>query len=245
MSTIRVTDFSVNLLQSILWQYDNAPNLLSLVNSKQEWYDINQEGFWREWFNNVFYLYNPLPSSNPFAFNSFGAPVWSILLQVPLQIGFPPDPDDAIIFEFDQDGHNFDNSAFSNQSGAIRLDIDDATLLLRLRYYQLVTNGAIGTLPPNSNNPNPVPGIADFIIYVFGLYPKYNGLITVIDDYNMQMTYLFSEAIPYSLQFILNNYDILPRPAGVKINIVTSTDLVFSFDNPYNFDNGAFVKEIK
>lgn len=241
MTTVRNIDYSTNLLESILWQYDNATNLISLLNEKQAWYDENQSLFFSRWFNNVFYLFNPRPSDDPDAFNAFGASVWSILLQIPLQVGAPPDPPGTQIFEFNNP-ENFNNGAFSTGNTTVLLDIDDSALLLRLRYYQLVTNGALGTLPPTEANPAPVPGILDFIRYVFGMYTKYNGTITVIDDFNMEMTYVFSQALPASLKYILDNYDILPRPAGVKINIVISTDLVFAFNNPQNFNNGAFVQ---
>ena len=39
-------DFTVDVLQSILWQYNQSTNLLSLLNYKQSWLDENQTKFW-------------------------------------------------------------------------------------------------------------------------------------------------------------------------------------------------------
>ena len=72
-------DYSTNLTAVILWQYNEATNLLSLINQKQAWYDINQTQFWENWFNQVFYLG---ADNNQISF--FGLAVWSIILDVPL-----------------------------------------------------------------------------------------------------------------------------------------------------------------
>lgn len=37
-----------NLTDNILWQYDNAPNLKSLIESKQEYYNQNNSEFWQQ-----------------------------------------------------------------------------------------------------------------------------------------------------------------------------------------------------
>lgn len=228
MSNVRTIDYSTNLTQSILWQYDNATRLVSLVNSKQTWYDVNQSAFFEQWFNDVFWLFNPKGLS------TFGAAVWSIILRIPLQVGIPPDEPGAKIWAFDNP-ENFDQGAFTSGGSAVRLDIDDQLLLLRLRYYQLVTNGCLGSLP------DCVPGVLDFVRYVFSMYPKYTGTIGILDHYDMSITYVFSQALPRALSFILDNYDILPRPAGVELNTLISSLPIFSLDNPENFDQGAFV----
>ncbi len=51
MSNIKIQDiftFDANLIQNILWQYDNAPVLKSLITQKDEWYDENLNGFWEK-----------------------------------------------------------------------------------------------------------------------------------------------------------------------------------------------------
>ena len=85
MSTIQEFDYSVDLLKAILWQYNESPNLLSLVTQKQEWYTQNQSEFWSDWYTNVFNLQTA---------NLFGLAVWSIILNVPLYVPYVPEPDD-------------------------------------------------------------------------------------------------------------------------------------------------------
>ena len=40
-SSIQEFNFNVNLLRAIIWQYENAENLKSILEKKQEWYDVN------------------------------------------------------------------------------------------------------------------------------------------------------------------------------------------------------------
>ena len=49
-------DYSVDILQNLIWEYDKAPALAALMTQKQNWYDENHEQFWIDWFNNVFNL---------------------------------------------------------------------------------------------------------------------------------------------------------------------------------------------
>ena len=68
-------DFSVNVLRSLLWQYNNAPNIQALLQDKQTFYNQAQEQFWQDWLTNVFNLETA---------NEFGLAVWSIILDLPL-----------------------------------------------------------------------------------------------------------------------------------------------------------------
>lgn len=82
MSTIQqFNNFETDISQSILWQYNDATNLLSLINQKQDWYDIDFSGFWIFWFATVFDLR---------FVNIFGAAIWSIILNVPLLVSDLP-----------------------------------------------------------------------------------------------------------------------------------------------------------
>ena len=74
-ATIQEFDFSVDLLQAILWQYNNATSLQSLLNSEQAWVIENQTEFWENWLRDVFDLRTA---------NEFGLSVWSIILGIPL-----------------------------------------------------------------------------------------------------------------------------------------------------------------
>lgn len=211
-------DFSVDLLKAILWQYDNAEKMKSLLTKKQEWYLNNQTDFWDNWQRDVFNLETA---------NEFGLSVWSIILRVPI-IVTNQEPDGEIKFGFDPatDG-NFNNSNFSPQRfRAQELSSDSARLVLQLRYNQLVSNGTV----IDTNR---------FLSYIF----RDRGRAYVIDNYDMTIDYVFEFALPFSISYVLANYDILPRPAGVQIsniNIVPQIPFGFeAFNN--NFDQGNFL----
>lgn len=74
MSTrIPEVETSVNLLRSIIWQYDNAESVNSLISQKNEWYKTEQTAFWDNWFRDVFDIRTA---------NDFGLEIWSIILGV-------------------------------------------------------------------------------------------------------------------------------------------------------------------
>lgn len=235
MTTIQPFDYNVNVTQSLLWQYDQASNLVSLITQKQAWYTLYQTDFWQNWYNEVFWLWNPTPLDQPGAFTDFGAAVWSIILGIPLQIGPEPFPEDAQVFSFDgsmdNPNWNFDNSGFTNGSSSITLTLQDKLLILRLRYFQLITRGAI-------------PEINAFLAKVFASY-GYEGEVWARDGLNMTMQYIFTTPISVTLEYILQTYDILPRPAGVELYIIIDPFSIFGFDSlgeNKNFDNGAFIQ---
>lgn len=65
---------SIDLEKHIFWQYNNAPNLNSLVNQKNEWYVENQIKFWNDWVSDVL---------NIATANDYGLAVWGNLLKIP------------------------------------------------------------------------------------------------------------------------------------------------------------------
>lgn len=160
MIQIQALDFSVDLMRALLWQYNDAARLESLVRQKQEWYDLNQAGFWGDWVADVFDLRTA---------NDFGLSVWAIILDIPLVVASAIDPNDKPVWGFDQYRENFNNGNFAATSSAA-LTTEQKRLVLRLRYFQLVTTGA-------------VPEVNGFLKYLFGnmggpalapgLYPNY------------------------------------------------------------------------
>ena len=64
-------EFNVNLMRTILWQYENAPKLKALVQSEQDWANENVTEFWKDWYRDVFNLKTA---------NDFGLNVWSRIL---------------------------------------------------------------------------------------------------------------------------------------------------------------------
>lgn len=209
---IQEFDFSVNLLQALLWQYNDAKKLQSLLTSKEQWYAVNQTQFWTDWTRDVFNLRTA---------NDFGLSVWAVILDVPLSFelnGTGARP----VFGFGIHNLNFTHGNFGRDaSGIASLTMEQKRLVLRLRYYQLISDGSA----PFSN----------FVLSdVFG-----QGY--VLDPGNMTCTYIFPTALPSMLIQILENFDLLPRPAGVGVNILINPDEVFGFAPIYlNFENGQF-----
>lgn len=70
-------DFIINLQKTILWQYDNAEKLTSLINQKQAWYKINVTDFIANFFVNIFNLKTA---------NDFGLNIWGKILNFPRQV---------------------------------------------------------------------------------------------------------------------------------------------------------------
>lgn len=219
---IQQLDFSIDCLRALLWQYQNAESLQSLVTSKQEWYEENQEAFWTNWIADVFDLRTA---------NQFGLIVWGIILDLPLYVNNPPNPN-APTFGFDNSVFmNFNRGNFQSRTGSsYQLPIATQRLALQLRYFQLCSSGT-------------VPEINRFLNYVFALYNGSGpGQIFLEDNHDMTQTYHFLFQIQADLQYLLQNYDILPRPAGVKSIAMRDDREAFGF-SPFglNFNNGNFL----
>ena len=57
----------------------------------------------------------------------------------------------------------------------------------------------------------------------------------------MTQMYVFNFPVTWDLAYLFNNYDILPRPAGVSSSVLDATLVYFGFnDFNDNFDNGNF-----
>lgn len=202
---LQVFDFSVNLLQAILWQYNNAPNLQSLIEQKQDWYNENQQAFWQDWIQNVFNLHTA---------NEFGLSVWSIILGLPLFINTPPDPDQPTFgFGSANGAVNFGNGILGNSGGTVyNLPLETKRIALKLRYFQLTSSGTV----PETNR---------MLAYVFGAL----GRAYLLDYGTMSQAYIFLFPVPWDLAYIFNNLDILPRPAGVGSKWIDATEEFFGF----------------
>ena len=219
---IQSFDFSVNILQVIIWQYAQATNLVNLLNQKQNWWNVNQTQFWLDWYANVFNLQTA---------NTFGLSVWSYILGVPLYIVLDPEPSDTPVFGFNDNSMyptlentylNFGATGgnFSSRGSYISLSVEETRFLLRLRYFQLYTRGNCeysGVQAPNA----PIQGINNFLEYLINSSSiGYTGTIYVLDNLNMTITYVFTGSnFPSGLLTALTKLDILPRPAGVAVII--------------------------
>lgn len=215
MSQIQTFDFAVDCLRALLWQHNKAERLEALLRQKQAWYDANQEVFWDDWVRDVFDLRTA---------NDFGCAVWAVILDIPLAITPTGDDPYKPIWGFGQYRENFNNGNFASSTN-VSLTLEQKRLVLQLRYFQLTTRGT-------------VPEINDFLAYVFAS----TGLVYVVDGYQMNARYVFGFPLTSSLETILTDYDLLPRPAGVKIDyVILGESDGWGFGRYHdNFNNGNF-----
>lgn len=195
MSTIQDFDSSLNLMVAILWQYEDAEKLKAIVSAKQAWVNANQRDFWSSWYRDVF---------NIDTANAFGLSVWARILDAPLKINVSPQKK-KVPFGFGSFNKNFNIGNFGVDSDQSQgLNIEQQRLVIRFRYFQLTTRCA-------------VPEINQFLSEMFGdLGPAY-----VTDPKDMSViTYNFGFTPDSQLQFVLDEFDLLPRPAGVGVKWV-------------------------
>lgn len=214
MTDIQQFDFNVDLMRALLWQYEEAKNLRTLLQEKSVWYDENQRQFWLDWYVNIFDLRTA---------NAFGLKVWSIILGQPLVIF--RSTDDRPTWGYEEFHRNFTRGNFGASNGAIYpLGTEGARILLRLRYYQLIGSGTI----PEMNR---------LLKDVFADY----GPVFVNDNHNMTQMITFGFPLTAEMKMIFNYFDILPRPAGVGSEYRVIVNESWGFDQFHeNFDNGNF-----
>lgn len=219
MSDIQEFDYSVDLLKAILWQYNDAERMQKLLELKQEWYDKNQSRFWSNWYHDVFNLDTA---------NDFGLSVWAIILNIPLSVNEGIDPPGKPIWGFGQYHKNFDNGNFARNGKSIGLTTEQKRLILKLRYYQLVSRGT-------------VPEINHFLRMLFAN----EGNVYVLDSLDMTFAiYIFTFNPSSQIKLILEKFDLLPRPAGVGVKYLIVTKKTWGFGQYHNnFDNGNFQSE--
>jgi Protein of unknown function (DUF2612) len=193
MPNIQPLSDDVDVLRALLWQYEGAPRLKSILDQKQAWWHENQTVFWENWNTDVFDLRTA---------NNFGLSVWAIILDVPLIFEAPPSPTEKIGFGFGQYRKRFDQGNFKTYTEAgVKLTVAQKRLVLRLRAYQIVSSGSLTE-------------INRFIKYLFesidfpGVYCR--------DNLDMTITYVFPVDPGSELRLVLDEFDLLPRPCGVS-----------------------------
>lgn len=209
-------DLNVNLLRSILWQYENADKLKALVIGQQEWINENHTEFWNDWVRDVFNLRTA---------NAFGLSVWARILNVSLTIERAENLDD--VFGFGVEHENFSNGGFGVAAGAIdNVSVEQARKMLLARYFTL-------TYAPT------VPNINMILEVLFG-----EGAVYVVDSLDMHYsTYTFNGEPDYRTRELLKNVDFLPRPSAVGVDFTILPDDAFGFgEHHLNFGNGGFTE---
>lgn len=219
MGRVQPFDVSTDLLQAMLWQYASAAKLQALAADEQAWFDRAHVQFWDDWRRDVFDLRTA---------NDFGLSVWAFILDLPL-LAFAPASGDREVFGFAPFGLNFTNGNFGRDtSAAFGLSTAQRRLALRLRYFQLTTRGAVSE-------------VNAFLADVFADF----GPAYVLDDLDMNCTYVLGFVPPAPLSFVLGNFDLLPRPAGVGARILVNPAEYFGFAPYYlNFENGGFAPRV-
>ncbi len=193
-STIQEFDFSVNTLRALLWEYNDATNLQELLELFQQWYVVNQTVFWQTWYADVFNLITA---------NDFGLAVWAIILGIPLQTS--SSPSNKPNWGFGPYRRNFNRGNFVSDEGLIILRTEEKRIILRLRYFNLTFNY----------------NIVDINRILADIFAAY-GPVYIQDNLDMTITYVFNYNLSNRLKYFFIKYDALPRPAGVKLNIVVS-----------------------
>jgi len=215
--TIRQFDFSAYILNQILWQYDNAPNIKGLLEKLQARANEAQTTFWTDWFKNVF---------NVDTADDFGLNVWCLILGLPVIMN--QSGEQTLIFGLDNTNRqNFDRGNFSREARGIYLSTEEKRIVVKLRYFQCVMYK--GDLFDTNR----------FLGEVF----KKLGQVYYVDNFDMSITYIFGFYPDERLIYAFNYFDLLPHTAGVKIkNIIYKGQSIWGFDNANrkNFDRGAF-----
>lgn len=191
MATIQEFNYSADIMRALLWQYNKAQALQSLIEQKQAWYDENQKEFWESWQYNVFDLNTA---------DAFGLTVWSIILDIPIIVVTEP-PAGTVGFGWGPYHRNFTHGNFRAVAGTQELTVEQSRTVLKMRYYQITSRGTI-------------PEINQFMARLFANY----GPCYVLDNLDMTMTYVFEFSLPTNMGFIFKNFDLLPRPAGVAVD---------------------------
>ena len=216
----------LQLNRNILWQYEDAVNLIGLIGKKSEFYDLALTQFSKDWFTNVFNLKTA---------DLFGCIVWGIILNIPIIAYAPPV---GTPFGFEPDRGNFDNSNFVylTQSGIV-LTTDEYRRLLRLQYYKQTINPSIGNINYMLKD---VFGDLGKAWVVEGLYGqpvpfkgrfglgKFRGNFNGSNFHNKVITGVEPMTQTYMINFNLSSdfigtlvaHDVLPRGSGVRSVIV-------------------------
>mgnify|MGYP000998793576 CR=1 FL=1 len=207
-------EFHVNLMRTILWQYENAPKLKALVQSEQDWTNKNVTEFWKNWFRDVFNLKTA---------NEFGLNVWSRILNIPLTINRPKRIDG--VFGFGTNHKNFGRGNFGRgKTQDISVTTEQARKILLLRWFQLTSKPTVGN-------------INKALEIVFGA-----GVAYVQDNLDMSnQLFMFTKKPDYQTIDMLKNTDLLPRPSTVGSTYAVQPRKGFGFGiHHFNFKNGNF-----
>lgn len=198
-------NFSIDLTQSILWQYNNAERLRALIAAEARFFDAEVQGFWQNWYRDVFNLNTA---------NGFGLAVWAVILGVSQDIRLGEDvPADVWGFDteaIDNGNKNFVHGNFVRTENVLQVKTEQLRMLLKIRAMQLVSNGSAYD-------------INRMLKMIFG------DRAYVLDNHDMSITYVLDDSLSLDELFILQETSAFKPPAGVEYK------LKFTRDNNWGF----------
>lgn len=202
---IQQFDYHSDLLQAILWQYENADKLKSLAHFKADYFHQSTVLFWQNWYRDIF---------NIDTANDFGLAVWARILDVPLGIDISPSEKTKIGFGFGKKKANFNANFRRNTDYTLSLTLDQKRMLIRMRYFNL-------TQSPTVTNINQ---------FLKRFFWRGESKVFVLDPFDMTyMYYVFNFNPDERLRLLLENFDLMPRPSGVGVKYRIITKKAFSY----------------
>ena len=182
--------FSADFRDVILWQYDRAENLKSLVAGKQDFYDKNIDQFYTDWYRDVFNLDTA---------NYFGLIVWAIILGCTEYIEITKKLGQKAI-GYGEYHKNFHESNFALSNYIYTLPIESLRKLLKAQMYNFNSRGSL----------------YDLNRLVTLSFPNHNAYVTVADRV---ITFHFPIPLDDDDMNLLLWSNILPIPVGFKRTI--------------------------
>lgn len=199
MSTVQEFDFNIDLNKTVLWQFEESPNLNALRANQQAWLDENHKDFWGNWYIDVFDIRTA---------NDFGLLVWAKILNIQLYTDTDISPTNYPNIGFADFGHNFLDGNFADDGNrALLLNTEQKRIIIKLRYFCLSTNQT-------------TPAINRLLRDLFGLEDdETTPRAFVIDNLDMTITYYLSLTIDQTLRLAMDSLEVLPRPSAVALDV--------------------------
>ena len=192
-----MTMFSADFSDVVLWQYDRAEKLKSLIANKQAFYDNNVDQFFNDWYTDVF---------NIDTANYFGLIIWALILgcteyvELTSKIG-------QKAFGFGEYHKNFFQSNFALSSYIYTLPTESLRKVLKAQMYNFNSNGSIYDI-------NRVLNV---------IYPEHHPYATYNNTTNI-LTYHFPIPLSEEDMNIVMFSNMFPAPLGVKRSIENGTE---------------------
>ena len=202
-----------NPSQTLLAQYANSPTLSALVESANEW--IDPQGRIDSFADRVLDIKTA---------QGFGLDWWGKIVGVSRVLNVPGNYE---FFGFqNSDDHPFGQEPFYAESAANSFSLTDDAYR-RLIMAKAMANISAGTIE----------NINALLQYLF----KDVGPAYVLDLLDMRMRYVFEGDLSASDAAIISNSGVLPRPAGVLVEVLTFPAATFGFaSDSYPFGDGVF-----